>query len=388
MKLSEGVTKFRLGVWAPGASVPSASDARSLSRVFGPFNEMMRAEARFEVVRPPVNLADPNGPPDWDFVSSLDCLYLLDPVTKWDLRLLHLARACGVSVWVDYIDDHQNVPASNPHYAMYADKVKIRANLAEMIAGAQVVTTTTFTLKCRLPGGEKAVVLPEACRWPQCDLPRQRVVTWRGSPTHAEDIESVLPQLAEVANLPQFSLWKWAFFGFDQPDWRIAKAFRNPAEQVLWIPWLPPYDFINEWGNLAPYLHIAPIVDSPFNRCKSPLVWLEATAIGAAVIGPALPEWTASGNGLLTYRDPQHFGEVLRREMQTFQLLDEGQDIQDPNAGCFHPNAVESRREVYPAKTSRAVNAMRWAIVNKLADGQAVSRGLTSATTEQGKEAA
>jgi hypothetical protein len=361
MKLSDGVTKFRLGVWAPGASVPSASDARSLSRVFGPFNEMMREDARLEVVRPPVNLADPNGPPDWDFVSGLDCLYLLDPVTKWDLRLLHLARACGVSVWVDYIDDHQNVPASNPHYAMYADKVKIRANLAEMIAGAQVVTTTTFTLKCRLPGGDKAMVLPEACRWPQCDLPRQRVVTWRGSPTHAEDIESVLPQLAEVANLPQFSLWKWAFFGFDQPDWRIAKAFRNPAEQVLWIPWLPPYDFINEWGNLAPYLHIAPIVDSLFNRCKSPLVWLEATAIGAAVIGPTLPEWNVC-NGLVRYSTPENFGEVLRREMQRFE------------DGKLNEFAVVSRKEVYPAKTSRAVNAMRWAIVNNLAEGRTSQR--------------
>lgn len=353
MKLPSEVQKFRLGVWTPSPSVPDPADARSLSRVFGPFNEMSREDRRLEVVRQPFNPEDPKGVPDWDFISGLDCLYLLDPFTKWDLRALTMAHACGVSVWVDYIDDVQNVPASNPHYASFADKVSVRKHIEEIVARAQVVTTTTFTLKCRLPGGAKAIVLPESCRWPQCDLPRQRVVTWRGSPSHAEDIESVLPQLAEVANLPQFSLWKWVFLGFDKPDWRIAKAFRNPAEQLDWVPWLPPYDFINAWGAYAPFLHIAPIVDSPFNRCKSPLVWLEGTAIGAAVIGPSLPEWNTC-NGLIRYTSPESFGEVLKRELFKYE------------EGKVNEFAVVSRKDVYPAKTSKVVNQTRWQILNQL----------------------
>lgn len=358
--LHPSLPKFKLGFWTPSHAAPSPSDARSLSRLFGPFNALQRQDRRLEVVRQPFNPEGPMEVPEWDYIGSLDCLYLLDPFTQHDMKLVAIAKACGVRVWVDYIDDLQNVPASNPQFMHYADKPMVRANLEDLIAAADIATTTTYTLKCRLPGKEKVALLPEACRWPMCDLPRQRVVSWRGSPSHAEDLESVLPQIAEVANLPQFSKWKWVFFGFDKPDWRIARAFRNPAEQLDFAPWLPPYEFINAWGGRAPYLHLVPILDNPFNRAKTPLAWLEASAIGAAVIGPALPEWNACP-GLIRYQSPVDFGEVLKSELYSFK------EAQEDDWGNLHPAAAESRGAIYPARTLAAVNEIRWKIINALA---------------------
>ena len=357
MKLPYHINRFRLGFWTPGHTEPNPAGGRSLSRLFGPFNPMVRQDRRLEVVRQPFNPENPMDLPDWDWLGQLDCLYLLDPFTKFDQRLIALARANGVPVWVDYIDDLQNVPPSNDNFMHFADRAKVRANMADIIAAANVVTTTTFTLKCRLPSPEKAIIIPESCRWPACDLPRQRVVTWRGSQSHVEDIEFMLPQLEAVVNLPQFSRWKWVFIGFDKPNWKISKIFRNP-EQLEYVPWLPPFDFINTWGGYAPYLHLSPIVDNPFNRSKTPLAWLEATAVGAAVIGPALPEWNACP-GLIRYETPEQFGEILKQELFSYVEPREGET-------GLHTLALNSRAAVYPARTLPVVNELRWAIINKL----------------------
>lgn len=342
---------FRLGVWTA-----HPSDGRSLSRIYGPFNAMRRDEPNLEIVRAEWSPVKQAFDADWHWLGSLDALYLLDPFLPQDLGMVTLARACGCKVWCDYIDDLFNVPPSNPSYEAYAVPAKTRETVGEIIARADVVTSTTFTLACRLPHRERVLVLPEACRWPACPFPRQKVVTWRGSPTHAEDIESVLPALGMVAQKAEFADWKWVFIGFEKPDWRIARVFPNAAEQLLFVPWLPPYDFMNTWGGFAPYLHLSPLIDSAFNRAKTPLNWLEGTAVGAAVIGPALPEWNVC-EGLLRYESPAEFGAILERELRTFQ----------PGEDNFHPAAKQSRASVYPAQTLAARNEQRWVILNTLA---------------------
>lgn len=353
-KLPSHIHNFRLGVWTP-----EPGDGRSLSRLFGPFNEMRRTDGRLELVRPERTRDQSGWDMDWHYFASLDAMYFLDPFTERDLSMIVLARATGCRVWVDYIDDLLNVPPSNPQFHAFMQRDQVRSVIEEIIGLADVVTTTTFTLKCRLPKRERIAVLPEACRWPQCPLPRQRVVTWRGLGSHREDLESVLPQIAEIAQMPQFSKWQWAFIG--EPSFKVYDAI--PRQNLTLVPFQSPYDFMNTWGGLAPYLHIAPIIDTPFNRAKTPLVWLEASAIGAGVIGPSLPEWNPCV-GLMQYRTPEEFGEILKRELFTFVEKEPDQPTSN-----FHLKAIESRADIYPSKTSAALNELRWHILNKLAGG-------------------
>lgn len=357
-KLSPHLHNFRLGVWTP-----EPGDGRSLSRLYGPFTQMRRTDARLEIVRPDRTRDQSGWDMDWHYFAGLDAMYFLDPFTERDLSMIALARSTGCKVWVDYIDDLLNVPPSNPQFHAFMQRDHIRGVVEEIITLADVVTTTTFTLKCRLPKRERIAVLPESCRWPQCPLPRQRVVTWRGLGSHREDLESVLPQIAEIARLPQFSKWQWAFLG--EPSFKIHEAI--PAQNLTLVPFQSPYDFMNTWGSLAPYLHIAPIIDTPFNRAKTPLVWLEATAVGAAVIGPTLPEWNTC-KGLLPYRTPEEFGEILKRELFTFV-----EQVPNQPASNFHLKALESRADVYPAKTLAAINELRWVVLNKLSGARSGS---------------
>jgi hypothetical protein len=382
--LNPEIKRFRLGLWTT-----CPNDGRSLSRLLGPFNEMQRREPRLEVIHANRTMDNSGWDLDWHWFSALDAAYFLDPYTDLDLQRVATARATGCKVWVDYIDDLFNVPPSNPAWMHYADGDAVRTNVARIVERANVVSCTTETLKRSMlsagpEAGAPVVIIPESCRWPQCPLPRKRCVSWRGLASHFEDMETVLDDLRFVSHLPQFSKWEWVFFG--EPPWKIFGVI--PKDNLIVVPFQSPYQWMNAWGGMAPFLHIVPMADNAFNRAKSSLAWLEASAIGAAVIGPNLPEWQ-NCNGLIRYQQgagaepgapAATFGEVLRREMQTFN-------------GQFHPKAIESRQDIYPAKTLNVVNHLRWEVINALAVAappaiapNGAERVLTDAAEQEGRE--
>lgn len=341
-KLADGVGRVRMGMYCN-----APNDARSLSRLLGPFQMMAKQDDRLELVWPEKH--GEQWAVDWDFVNGLDILYLLDPYKDSDVRITALANACGVPVWSDYIDDLFNVRPSNPVWMSYVDQKSIRKNIATVMRGSAVTTTTTETLRQQLPFSQDVVVVPESCRWPMSNLPRQRVVTWRGFGSHNEDLEMVLPQIKELSHLPQFCNWDWVFFG--EPLWKVFDGI-VPKDRLVFVPPTGPFDLMNRWAGMCPWVHIVPLANNAFNKSKTPLAWLEATAVGAAVLGPDFPEWDA--RGIIHYQTPEDFGTKLRRTMEEFK------------EGTFHPALELSRQEVYPLRTTVAVNEVRWEILNKL----------------------
>lgn len=345
MKLPPETIRFRLGLHGRGGEL---ADARSLSRLCGPFQLMARDDPRLELVYPPTT-PDGRAQMDWHYLAGLDAVVLLDPYTQDDLRMVSIANACGTPVWSDYVDDLLNVRPSNPVWLNYSDRKTIKEHLTKIMRGSAVTTVTNDTLRQQLPLRDQIVVIPESCRWPMCDLPRRQVITWRGFGSHNEDLELVLPQLKEISHLPQFCNWDWVFLG--EPYWKIFDG-TIPKDRLVYVPPMTPYDLMNRWGGMAPFLHIAPLADHTFNRGKTPLAWLEATAIGAAVLGPDFPEWQLPG--LSRYTSPEDFGVKLRQMMEQF------------NEGRFHPRVALSRHDIYPARTTRAVNELRWEVLNRI----------------------
>ena len=343
MKLPENISRLRLGL-----VINSPNDARSLSRQMGPFTAMARQDPRLEIVLPRTGL-DGLSICDWDFFSSCDVVHFLDPFREADLTRIRLARMCGAKVWADFIDDVFSVRRSNPSWVGFANRDQISKVVSTVTAEADIVTCTTHPLRERLPNKERVVILPESCRWPAVNAPRRKLVTWRGMSGHAEDVESVIEAVREVSHLPQFSKWEWMFMG--EVPWKLADAV--PTQQLITVPVHPPFEWFQLWSQRAPFLHLVPLPDNPFNRSKSCLAWLEATAVGAATIGPNLPEWQ-NCKGLIRYNDPADFKQVLRKEMEQW------------DNGKMHPAAIESREDVYPKRTLEAVNEYRWIILNKL----------------------
>jgi hypothetical protein len=110
--------------------------------------------------------------------------------------------------------------------------------------------------------------------------------------------------------------------------------------------------YMDAFARLGPWLHIVPLANNGFNRSKSNLAWLEATAAGAVVLAPALEEWQRPG--IVNYKDASDFGNKLSRLMDEF------------NAPGCHPNVTLSRAYIRENLSLRCLNAQRWEILNEL----------------------
>lgn len=371
--LPSHITKFRLGIYMGDFTQPI-----SLLRCLGPLTAMCKEDDRLELVFPPETAAGKDI--GWSWLARCDAIFYSHPNTDSDLSVLWLAKTMGIPIWSEYVDDIFNVLPTNPHYQAVKNKRALREAVVQAIEFSDVLTAVSDICAKAYPNPERFSVIPEACLWPAWELPRRKCVTWRGLSSHAGDVETVLPQLCAVAK--DFPDWEWALMGEPTEEFvaQLTEAAGinpdNGKSRVKMAPYFStPFHQIQAWGGCAPYLHLVPLADNEFNRSKSHLAWLEATAIGAAVIVPDhLPEWQMPGTlpyyGGALADGAATFEEVLRRELVNY-----------PHNGKLHPNVQTAREAVYPALTLPEMNQRRWAVLRQLIKiGD--SRVVTNAATE------
>lgn len=131
-------------------------------------------------------------------------------------------------------------------------------------------------------------------------------VLYTGSTTHGPDIALIAQAVKATAGKVD-----WVFFR--RPPKGVAQRTVRCAPQV------PFETFPARLRELAPHVVVAPLVDHPFNRAKSPLKLFEAAYAGAACIasdlepyaenpGPKLPAAASPQEA-----DPQPWIDALRR---------------------------------------------------------------------------
>lgn len=362
LTLPDHLGKFRLGIYMGDYSEPI-----SLMRCLGPFSAMAKEDDRLELVFPERK----GGGADlgWAWLARCDAIYYSHPNTDLDLSVLWLARTMNVPVWSEYVDDIFNVLPTNPHYQNVKNKRALREAVTQAIQWSTICTAVSDICRHAFPHPDRFVVIPEACLWPAWDKPRRKCVTWRGLSSHAGDVETVLDELCAVAK--DFRDWEWGLMGDPTEEFvaRLTEAAGvNPETGKTRVKIAPyystPFHAIQAFGGVAPYLHLVPLADNEFNRSKSHLAWLEASAMGAAVIAPDhLPEWQQPGVipyhlGQIVNGSPG-FGAVLRRELVNY-----------PHNGKMHPNVEHARAAIYPERTLPAINQRRWAVLRKLIAAQ------------------
>lgn len=213
-----------------------------------------------------------------------------------------VARTCKVAnvpLWVDYDDLYTAFP---DWCHLQQDDYGVAAavdNMRQCVALADVVTVSTEALRCLR---RDAVVIPNALNtyiWPcASNLPRQKVVSWRGSGGHNGDVEPVIPALQSFkAGRPDWSLH---FFG--RIHWRAKPLGTAHAYRDI-------FSYMESFKNTAPAVHIVPLADNDFNRAKSNIAWLEASAVGAMTIAPGFEEWKRPG--VLNYYSTEGFEAAL-----------------------------------------------------------------------------
>jgi GT2 family glycosyltransferase/glycosyltransferase involved in cell wall biosynthesis len=207
------------------------------------------------------------------------------------------ANRIGAELIYDLDDDLLNIPPEHPE----ADELTSQAAVVEyLVRHADRVRTSTQPLATELASLARRVqvagnALDERIWLQSCRQPVDRYgpvrILCMGTMTHDADFTLLLPALeqihAQFGDQIQFDLIGFVA-GTDLPGWirRLAPtphATRSYPGFVHWLRWAGPWD-----------IGLAPLADTPFNACKSPIKTLDYAALGLATLASDVPAYRGS----------------------------------------------------------------------------------------------
>lgn len=288
------------------AHIPTPGDATSWFRGHGPMAGIMRKHPKIRFISP--------DPWNWPSLGSSLGVFMQRPFTKDQRSAFEIAKDVGKKVWLDYDDLLFDVPTDNPTYFKYM-RDEIQGNVRLMLEHCDYLSVSTQALAdiygpvCKK--ATKIVVIPNALDIDVLGQPLRgkqgKDMLWRGSRTHHKDVYVHSPSIIEVASAQYASDWKWHFIGDNL--WFLTD--RMPQKRTYIMEPLDIVLYHRHLEKLAPVAVMVPLHDSPFNRCKSNIAWMEATYAGAVCLGPDWDEWKRPG--VLNYDSRPAFKDQLNR---------------------------------------------------------------------------
>lgn len=262
---------------------PEFNDSTSFYRAAGPFSQLRKIMD--------IELKLPRQI-SWSDILLCDAVFSLRPCSPEHLKLICAAKDLKKPVWVDFDDDFSSIPKANPASKVYNND-KVQSCVKDCISLADIVTVTTGFLKERLAILNKnIVVVPNAI---DTDIlpPRQKesnqVVLWRGSATHDEDLNFYTTEIVEIAK--KYPNMSFEFLGF--PFWNTMNQMPKENTKILSPVDIPVY--FHALSTIRPKVMQVPLMDSPFNRSKSNIAYLEGCYGGAVTLAPDWNEWRHPG---------------------------------------------------------------------------------------------
>lgn len=309
-------------------SIPQPQDATSLYRAIGPWQSMKREMNRNG--RAPLEFIL-NPDITWMVLKGADFAFFQRPHLDDRLIAMKMCAENGKPTWVDYDDHLHAVPFCNRRFPTYGHP-HIQHNIATMLAMADVITVTTPFLGAELAkilkafpqtqefklNPEKIKVVPNAYddeMHPKMEAKRSernKLIMWRGSDSHAKDLHTHTEALCQI--VPACPDWQWEFVG--EPFWLAIEELKKhvkPHALGLTAP-MDPVKFFRYMAKQRPALVIVPLEDQTFNRSKSNIAWIEATAAGAVTLAPDWDEWRRPG--VITYTRMSEFSSKLLAFME------------------------------------------------------------------------
>jgi hypothetical protein len=221
----------------------------------------------------------------WGTISDYDLIMIQRSHGKYGVDLCKHIKACKVPLWIDYDDNLLRIPQSNNKATDIFDADN-RENIKQILRMADAVSVTTPELKKEFePFSSNIWVIPNAHNdsilqpMQQSLKPREKVVAWRGTNTHIEDLSMVGAELDKLS--VDFQNYRFLFVGY-------LPWFLNGANNMAYQKELDIIHYFNYMIKEAPTLLHVPLTDTKFNRCKSNIAFIEGSYIGAACI---VPEW-------------------------------------------------------------------------------------------------
>jgi glycosyltransferase involved in cell wall biosynthesis len=240
--------------------------------------------------------------------------------------ILHEAKKQNRPVVYDLDDLLISLPENHPdrisNYFAQSLLPMLRA-----ISEADYISVPTNKLKENLlPFNKNIIVLPnflDEKLWKIKEPSRKQpgtplTIGYMGTNSHSPDLEGISPALLELAQSYPDQI-RYRFYGAKPPDTLLQLA------QMNWTP-IKTYqyrEFVEDFQSIDFDIFIAPLGDSLFNQCKSPLKFFEYSAQGAAGVywdkPPYLDVVTNEVDGLLA-STPQEWVSQLTRLIENEDL--------------------------------------------------------------------
>lgn len=195
-------------------------------------------------------------------------------------RVLRHVYASGLPIVYETDDNLLATDKENPHYRNHTEG---RPFLRRALRHASRIVVSTRHLGEMLPAEVPANVVPNLLDdriWspvPVVQTPSKVVIGFAGTATHAEDLRSCVSALARIGELHGDAVG-FVFLGCCPEGFEGRKG-------VTSIPFCTDYrEYSRRIMAAGIHVGIAPLQDTPFNRAKSSIKWLENSICGIAGI--------------------------------------------------------------------------------------------------------
>lgn len=319
-----------------------SNDAWSWHRGVGPLSAIEGND--FEI-------ALPAGDVQWSDIMRADVVLLGNPFSLAYAEIANIAVRSGRKVWVDLDCNVFESPEYTP-----IRKIAFEQTIAAVkycLGAASLVTVTTENLKNAvleaLPSAMNVTVVPTV--WDNRLMPLKaktfephKSILWMSD--DASDLEKFLPVLQRIDR--HYGDWHWLFIG-PIDSYRVHSHI--PKDRAGVMAPLPIMQHANAvQHSIQASLCLVPMSDTPYNRCRVPQQWLEATVAGCATIAPAWAEWKDT----IPYDDTEN------------GLLQAVMALNQQTMSTAYYKSIES---VYRHHTLTSVAAQRRELVTALLDG-------------------
>lgn len=252
------------------------------------------------------------------------------------LNIIEPAKWQGCEILGDFDDDIFGIPESNycaPNFG--PNEARMAGEISSKVFS---LSASTPRLATRLQKFNPNVcVIPNVIDWGRAmnmqkgwEKPKKDAfhIVWAGSVTHVEDQEIVVAPIRQL--LKKYEDVYVTFFG-----WAYNKLVREFPGKVSYHPMVDFFHYLRVLRDMNPDVVIQPLVDHPFNYCKSNIRWLEAGIFGFPCIASDVPSFemltdnfcpTVAWNEIdwydrleWAYKNPEELAEIGARSKKAIQ---------------------------------------------------------------------
>lgn len=257
--------------------------------------------------------------------------------------IFYYAQKHGKKVILDVDDNYLDLPKTNKHYEDFKPKSRRRAIQGTVLSFADAITVSTYPLKERLWEHIKYMydidkpiyVIPnmnDVSFWknkvkPKKD-PKKVVIGYTGSNSHQDDLMMIMPVMSKL--MTKYDNLHFQLLGSIERN-KIEEHFnrfsKDALDRIDLGPVTPTFDEYPKWLAQQPWdIGIAPLVDTPFTRCKSHIKIMEYAMFKIPCVASRVYPYFTSIRGKQVSKDGETL--LLARQQEWESKLTEL--IEDP----------------------------------------------------------